>query len=162
MDLFDGAEEENTRAMRSFRSRESLNKHQPHDLRFSRTGTNGHSSPRPSERLPPASPGLRHRSRSRDPAELSSSDLLAASPLARIYTRRPLSVRDVPEGVPTVGESVEDILGSIRKVEAMMDGIELPVARLRTEMKELQVSHTSGTLGSRRFIFMSVGPTGAH
>ncbi|KAF8529803.1 hypothetical protein JB92DRAFT_2859750 [Gautieria morchelliformis] len=138
MDLFDEAEEEETRALRSFRSRESLDKHQAPDLRFSRTQGSGHSSPRPSERLPPTSPGLRPRSHSRHPAELSSSDLLA-SPLARIYTRRPLSVPDVIEGVPTVGESVEDILGSIRKVEVMMEGIsELPVARLRTEMKELQ------------------------
>jgi hypothetical protein len=163
MDLFYGAEEEDTGALRSFRSRESLDKHQAPDLRFSQAGASEHSSPRPSERLPPTSPGLKPRSRSRHPAEISSSDLLAASPLARIYTRRPLSVRDVPEGVPTVGESVENILGSIRKVETMMEGIsELPVARMRTEMKELQVSHTSGTSGSRRFIFMSVGPTGAH
>ncbi|KAF8518239.1 hypothetical protein JB92DRAFT_2903943 [Gautieria morchelliformis] len=137
MDLFDGAGEDYTRAMRSFRSRESLDKHQTPDLRFSRTGANGHSSPRPFQRLRPASPGLKPGSSSRDQAELSSSDL-PGSPLARVYTR-PRSVPDVSEGVPAVGESVEDILGSIRKVEVMMEGIsELPVARLRAEMKELQ------------------------
>jgi hypothetical protein len=145
MDLFD-AEEEGARVMQSRPSRESLNKHQPLPFtpHLSRTGVSPPLSPKVSDRVGPVSPGLRPRSRSRqrNPADVSTSDLLD-SPLARIYTRRPLSV-DVPERAAGVGETVDDILSSVRKVEHMVEGLnELPIGRLRAEMKELQVSHPS-------------------
>ena len=139
MDLIDGFEEEDVRGILSFRSRESLNKHPTHSSHLSRIGAN---PPSPSEGLPPVSPGLepRSRSRQRNAAEISAGDI-RASPLARIFIRQPINAPDVPEGAFALNESVEDILASVRKVENMMEGIkELPVGRLRTEMKELQVS----------------------
>ena len=135
MDLFDEFEEEYTSRMRSFRSRESLNKHPPRSPRLSRFG----ASPKPSER-PPTSPGLKPRSHSRQTdTELSASEV-HDSPLARIFTRRPTSATDVPEGALAL-ESWEDVLSIVRKVDNMVEGInELPLGQLRTEMKELQVS----------------------
>lgn len=145
MELFD-AEEEDTKIVRSSRSRDNLDKHQiqPPNPLFSRTGASPPVSPRVvSDGLSPSLPSFRRRSRSRqrNPADSSTSDLLA-SPLARIYTKRPLSVTDLPEGGVGVGEAVEDILSCVRKVEHMVEALsELPVGKMRAEMKELQVSH---------------------
>lgn len=150
MDLFD-AEEGEVRVMWPSQSRESLNVHRTQGPYISQTRPSAPPSPISSEGVPPTSPGLRHRSgsRQRNPVELSANDLMS-SPLARIYNRRPLSVPDLQEGAVAVGETVEDILSSIRKVEHMMEGMnELPVGRLRGEIKDLQVSLSSSrSLGS--------------
>jgi len=140
MDLFDGLEEEDV-GLRSLRSRESLNKPPASTPRLSRTGANAPSSPKLSPRFPPGppSPGPRSLSRGRpgNPAESSDAQ---ASPLAKIFVRRPLGGTDIPEGGVASAESMEGALAGIRKVERMVEGMsDLPVGRLRAEMKELQV-----------------------
>jgi hypothetical protein len=163
MDLFEETEEDDFVGLRTLRSRESLDKTQVSGPRLSRTGASAPSSPRLSPRLPPSSPGLRSRSpwgRQRNGAEPPDSQ---SSPLARIFARRPLNEPDIPEGGVASAESMEGALAGIRKVERMVEGIsDLPVGRLRAEMKELQVRHLSRCRDSPLTDDLSSGATSAH
>ncbi|KIJ51512.1 hypothetical protein M422DRAFT_26918 [Sphaerobolus stellatus SS14] len=146
MSIFEEHGEDDIIGLRAFPSRESLGRHRaPHSpLLLPNAGPSNPSSPKVmplSPRLPPFTP-TRARSRSQNRQE-RHVDLEPPSPLARMYARRPISMVDgVREGAEQ-DQSIQDILAGIKKVEHVMESInDLPVGRLRAEIKELQERQT--------------------
>jgi len=134
MSLFDTLHED--RALRASHSHESFD-NRGRNRRSSRIELNMSSTPRLSPKRLLSSPELRPRSQSIQRNKGDSDP--PASPLARLYARRPLSVTDAHEVGVVQGENMQDIVSSIRRVERTMEAIkDLPVERLRTELKELQ------------------------
>ncbi|KAF8525897.1 receptor-activated Ca2+-permeable cation channel [Hysterangium stoloniferum] len=140
MSLFDSLDEDEDRAVYQSHSHESLN-NPGRNRRLSRTEASTPSTLRLSpKRLPSSSPGLRLRAQSTQRNQGDSDP--PASPLTRLYARR-LSVTDAHEVDIVQGENMRDIISSIRRVERTMETIkDLPVERLRTELKELQDRQT--------------------
>lgn len=68
----------------------------------------------------------------------AASDVPKMSPLARLFTRSISSATEVPP-TPVVAVG-EDTLAGIRRMEHLLEGIrDLPVHKLKEEMRELQV-----------------------
>ncbi|TDL25527.1 receptor-activated Ca2+-permeable cation channel [Rickenella mellea] len=104
-----------------------------------RRPTSRSSAPRTPERRPPstASAGAASPKLKSAPAIAPNVLEAPASPLSRLFTRP--RVYSAPDQVPAATALAEDALAGIKKMEALLEGVrDLPVQKLKDEMKELQ------------------------
>jgi len=137
MPLFEDNDDEDFIGLRQFPSRESLGKRRAARISYLSQATRSNpTSPKHTPKALPSSPP-QSRSPSRQTRRGPEADA-PASPLAKMYSRRPVSMVDVREGEE---HSMQEVLAGLRKVEHVMESInDLPVGRLRAEIKDLQVS----------------------
>lgn len=125
----------------SSRERQRVGSRHPY---LSQTAASSPSSSQPFPLLPPSTPppnvrSLRSYSPSRQRFQSLDAGEQRASPLAKIYLR-PLSMVDLREGGESQEHILQDILGKINKIEHVFENLnELPIGKLRSEMKDLQV-----------------------
>lgn len=142
-ELFEEIENDETPALRSLASRES----------FRRRQTDGARTRTPSRQRPllsePGSPDMAPSPTRRKPKEslqtnydgkgFNFSTLKAPSPLARLFAV-PRMAASTSDGQLT-SPVAEEALAGVKKLETVLEGIrDLPVSRLKDDIKDLQVS----------------------